>query len=235
MELIIILPLILVQSIFGIGLLLFGTPTLIYFGYNYSETLSLLLPISIIISLSQILTSKKKDLNFVKKFNKFCIPVLIISIFFILNFSHSINFNLFISCIMILVILITFFKSFFILKNYFLNFFLILIGLVHGLSNLGGSLLSILSVSISKNNIEISRFMIAYGYLSMAITQYTMLIILKKNIFEIRFIFYYLITIFIYFPAQYFFKKIESKKFNRFIYIFAMFYAFFILYESLIN
>jgi len=42
-----------IQSIFGIGLLLFGTPTLLLFGYSYSETLWILLPCSIVISLIQ--------------------------------------------------------------------------------------------------------------------------------------------------------------------------------------
>ena len=55
LETIIILFLIVFQSIFGIGLLVFGTPTLMILGYQYSDILSVLLPISCSISLIQIL------------------------------------------------------------------------------------------------------------------------------------------------------------------------------------
>ena len=60
MEIIVISFLVLVQSIFGIGLLLFGTPTFILLGYSYAETLSILLPNSILISLMQTIFTKKK-------------------------------------------------------------------------------------------------------------------------------------------------------------------------------
>ena len=56
-----------IQSIFGVGLLLFGTPTLLLIGYSYSETLWVLLPCSIVISLIQTfdnfyLVQSKKEL-----------------------------------------------------------------------------------------------------------------------------------------------------------------------------
>ena len=44
----------LIQSVFGVGLLLFGTPTLLILGYSYSETLWIVLPASLSISLAQI-------------------------------------------------------------------------------------------------------------------------------------------------------------------------------------
>ena len=46
------------QSIFGIGLLVFGTPTLMILGYQYSDILSVLLPISCSISLIQIINAQ---------------------------------------------------------------------------------------------------------------------------------------------------------------------------------
>ena len=48
-----------VQSIFGVGLLLFGTPTLLLLEYSYSETLWLLLPCSVTISLIQVVNDYK--------------------------------------------------------------------------------------------------------------------------------------------------------------------------------
>ena len=43
-----------IQSIFGVGLLVFGTPTLLLLDYTFYETLSFLLPSSIIVSLLQV-------------------------------------------------------------------------------------------------------------------------------------------------------------------------------------
>ena len=59
-EIFIIIFLIFFQSIFGIGLLLFGTPTFLLLGYNFLEVLNLLLPMSVTISLIQFFSSKKK-------------------------------------------------------------------------------------------------------------------------------------------------------------------------------
>ena len=70
-ESIVILFLIIFQSIFGIGLLVFGTPTLMILGYQYADILSVLLPISCSISLIQIITAQRHDVrNFTIEFKK---------------------------------------------------------------------------------------------------------------------------------------------------------------------
>ena len=81
-ELFIIIFLIFFQSIFGIGLLLFGTPTFLLLDYNFLYILNLLLPISITISLIQIFSSKIQIKNFKINFNLYCLPFLIASLFF---------------------------------------------------------------------------------------------------------------------------------------------------------
>ena len=43
-----------IQSIFGVGVLLFGTPLLMLQGYNFFQTVIVLLPISLLINLFQI-------------------------------------------------------------------------------------------------------------------------------------------------------------------------------------
>jgi len=234
MEIIIIIILIILQSIFGIGLLLFGTPTFILFGYSFAETLSLLLPISILISLIQIFFSKKKNMNFIKNFNLYCIPSLVISIYFILNFSDEINFDLFISLMIIFIFFISLFKNFFIFKGYFAKLFLVLIGIVHGLSNLGGTLLSLMAISLSKDDKNASRFLISYGYFAMASFQYLTLSFLGKNVFDINNFYYLILVIIIYFPVQIMFKKIDSQKFNKLIYFLALLYGFYIFAKSII-
>ena len=59
-EFLIITLLIFFQSIFGIGLLLFGTPTFLLLGYNFLEVLNLLLPTSVTISLMQFFSHLSK-------------------------------------------------------------------------------------------------------------------------------------------------------------------------------
>ena len=51
------------------------------------------------------------------------------------------------------------------------NFSLSLIGVIHGLTNLGGSLLTILSSVINKDDKFKTRYCIAYGYLIMGVIQ----------------------------------------------------------------
>lgn len=67
----------LLQSVFGVGVLLVGTPLLILVGYSYFDVLSLTLPTSLIISLSQVI-KHYKHINislFIKSF-----PIVIIMI-----------------------------------------------------------------------------------------------------------------------------------------------------------
>lgn len=43
-----------IQSIFGMGILVFGTPALLLLGYDFSSVLGLLLPSSVLISFTQL-------------------------------------------------------------------------------------------------------------------------------------------------------------------------------------
>jgi hypothetical protein len=57
-----------------------------------------------------------------------------------------------------------------------------LIGLFHGLTNAGGSLISIYFQEIKKNNKKLLQFHIAFSYLFFASTQYILINILSNNI-----------------------------------------------------
>ncbi len=231
MEFFLILVFIVFQSIFGIGLLLFGTPTFLVFGYTFPETLSLLLPISISISLFQFVFSSKKDFKFIKKFNIFCLPSLIISIYFILNIYEQFDFKIFISITITVVTLVSFFNKKLKINNERTNLYLVLIGIIHGISNLGGTLLSILSVSLNRNDKILSRFFISYGYLSMAISQYVVLYLLDELILNYKNFLYLAFVILIYFPTQFFFRNIDTSKFNNWIYFTALIYGVMIFFK----
>ena len=74
-----------IQSLFGMGLLVFGTPTLMLSGFSYSETLSYLLPSSLVISISQLYGQKDLFNIHTKRFLLFSIAPLIVTLFIVLN------------------------------------------------------------------------------------------------------------------------------------------------------
>lgn len=71
-----------IQSIFGVGVLLFGTPLLLLVGYGFIEAIIILLPISVTINLFQIAKDYKSvDLEFYKNILVFTIPFVVVFYF----------------------------------------------------------------------------------------------------------------------------------------------------------
>ena len=134
-----------IQSIFGVGVLLFGTPLLMLQGYNFFQAVIVLLPISLLINLSQIARDHKSvDIAFYKKIIVYTIPFIVIFLA-VLN-EIKINIGLLISVLLLFVAA----KDFSDRVNNFVNLvvrhersYFILMGIVHGLTNLGGPLLTV--------------------------------------------------------------------------------------------
>ena len=134
-----------IQSIFGVGVLLFGTPLLMLQGYNFFQAIIVLLPISLLINLSQIVKDHKSvDIAFYKKIIVYTIPFIVIFLA-VLN-EIKINIGLLISVLLLFVAA----KDFSDRVNNFVNLvvrhersYFILMGIVHGLTNLGGPLLTV--------------------------------------------------------------------------------------------
>ena len=234
-EILIITFLIFFQSIFGVGLLLFGTPTFLFFEYSFSETLHLLLPISFTISLIQFFNSKEKDTSFINKFNIFTLPFLIICQIIILSFQNIINLKVFISLMLIILSAISFDAKKFNnlkLKNIHNNIFLIILGVIHGLTNLGGSFLALYANIIFKKNKNLTRYCISYGYLVMVMVQLIILFILYSNEFNHNNLYYLLLVFIIYFPTQFVYKKINQDNFSMIIKVMAILYGIFVLINS---
>ena len=134
-----------IQSIFGVGVLLFGTPLLMLQGYNFFQAVIVLLPISLLINLSQIAKDHKSvDIAFYKKIIVYTIPFIVIFLA-VLN-EIKINIGLLIGVLLLLVAA----KDFSARVNNLVNLvvrhersYFILMGIVHGLTNLGGPLLTV--------------------------------------------------------------------------------------------
>ncbi len=236
LEIGILVVLIVIHSIFGVGLLLFGTPSLLILGYDFANTINILMPVSICISSLQFFKSKVKDKNFIKSYNIYCVPFLIICLIIALKLNYILDFKLLVALILVVsTILIlninrflTFKKTFFKFKN----FILIVIGSVHGLTNMGGSFLAIYSNLLSKNIKEVARYYICYGYLVMGIFQYLIVISISFEDLNFEKLYYLLIALVIYFPTQKIFRNIDDRKFSKYINIIALIYGFLIIVTS---
>ena len=94
---------------------------------------------------------------------------------------------------------------------------------------MGGSFLAIYSTLVSKNVKELARYYICYGYLIMGILQYIIVLSLNFKNLEFTKLYYVLLSIIIYFPAQKLFENINDKKFSKFLNLIALFYGLIIL------
>ncbi len=232
-EIIIILTLIVIQSVFGVGLLLFGTPSFLVLGYDFANTINILMPVSISISALQFFKSKISDKDFINEYNFFCLPFLILFLIIALNFKYLFDFKLLVALLLIFSSILilnkrrfsSFKKTLFKLKK----IILIGIGCVHGLTNMGGSFLAIYSTLVSKNIKELTRYYICYGYLIMGIVQYLIVLFLSFNFLEFSKLYYVPLAILVYFPAQKIFRNINDKKFSKYINLIALFYGLLIL------
>jgi len=96
-----------VQSIFGVGLLLFGTPTLLLLEYSYSETLWLLLPCSVTISLIQVVNDYKL-IEAKKRAVYLVIPTLVLGLAFVIIYANGINMTRIVGVLLLLIGVIRF-------------------------------------------------------------------------------------------------------------------------------
>ena len=233
LENLVLLILIIIQSIFGIGLLLFGTPTFLIFGYDFLDTLNLLLPISIVISFIQLISFKTPLKKIIFEYNLFCLPFLVLFLILALNFKDVLNFKVYVAIALIISSILTLKKdTFFPLKKIILKykkFILIFIGSVHGLTNMGGGFLSIFSSLINNRDKKYTRHFISYSYLVMGLLQYAILLFLEYRNLSFSKIYYVLLVLIIYIPSQEIFKKFNNILFSKIISFIALFYGSMIL------
>lgn len=175
-----------VQSIFGVGILVFGTPTCLLLGYPFEVTISYLLPASMSISCMQIIHGRN-EIKFKNEFLIFTIPFIILGLTLVLINWFNLGMKIIVGLMLILTGAIRLFPKLQNTMDRFLKkqmkFYLVGMGFIHGLSNMGGGLLTILSSSLFKDKKEI-RANIAYGYLIFAATQIIVLAILHPSLFH---------------------------------------------------
>jgi len=204
-----------IQSLVGVGVLLFGTPLLLLLGLNYFEVLNILLPISITINLIQ-LSKNLGSIDTKLSYNLFTLILPIIALSLTFATFIQISFTKIIGIFLLLISISNFFN--FDIKSIVNGkIYLFIMAVMHGLTNLGGSLLTGY-VSLKEWDKLKTRTNIAFCYLSFATTQ---LITLKINDL-VRFsdytLAYIAIGISTYFLAnKYLFSKVDEKRFSKII------------------
>ena len=209
-----------VQSIFGTGVLLFGTPLLLILGYNFQYALIILLPTSILISIFQLKNNLNKiDIQFYKKLFLFSIPPIIL--FFYLTNLNSIRINIFVGIFLVVVAIkenILSINRMIKLLIKYESLYLMIMGMIHGITNLGGALLSaiVFSKNLSKDS---KRTTIAICYLTFALFQIITLIIAFNdnsflNIFN--FVYWILGPVIFFTVEKYLYFRIDGRKYIKY-------------------
>ena len=234
---------VLMQTIVGVGVLVLGTPFLLILNYEIIEVISILLPISIFTSFTNLLYFRFIDkislLNLGGKIKKsfflICVPAIFLGIILLKNFHNVIDFRILVSIIIFTTLAVKKYYKKNILKLSSLkkNITLFFIGLVHGVSNSGGTLLSIFILHINKNFKDLTRYNLTYFYFYLALFQYLVFLIIFQKILIVN-----LLTslVFVVFAGTLFgnflVKYIKNKKFNFLIEFLAVFSAIFLIINN---
>jgi hypothetical protein len=162
-----------VQSVFGVGLLIFGTPVLLFIGAGFDAVLSTLLPASLTVSVLQIVCDGRPAGLQIRGFFIYMLPALGAGLLVALV-SRAPGIDIVICGLLIFAALLRVSprhrQMLMALARRFSRTMLVCIGLVHGLTNMGGSLLEVYVSSRESEKLNI-RQGIACGYALLAASQ----------------------------------------------------------------
>lgn len=205
-----------IQSLFGVGILLFGTPILLLLNYEFFDALLILLPISASINLMQVIKGYKEiDFDIYKHILLITIPFIIITLYFLSQFT--INITLFIGLLLMIIALkeyVTLIKNVMNKLLSYNNIFYVVMGIVHGMTNLGGALLTAKIFNTHLNKYQ-KRSTIALSYMTFALFQIVTILLLthEYNISNLLFVF---IGLGVYILVnKFFFYKITNTKYDK--------------------
>lgn len=160
------------QSVFGAGILLFGTPLLLLFGHEFVDVLIVLLPVSLAVNLMQILKHHAHiDWAFYRKIVLLTLPPIAVFLFLV---THVwINIGLIVGPFLLFIA----FKEWSAAVGRVIDrlmrqetLYFVAMGVVHGVSNLGGSLLTAL-VHHKNYPKDVARVTVAACYGTFAVVQ----------------------------------------------------------------
>jgi hypothetical protein len=164
-----------IQSVFGVGLLIFGTPTLLLLGVSFEHLLAYLLPCSIAISALQVARSGGVQLDPLRRhFLLYSAPLVLVGTGLILTVGSGLDIRLVVAATLVLTGVIRLWaparEVMSRLVRRYLPGCLVVLGAIHGVSNLGGGVLTVIVSSVHDSRREIRR-QIAFCYGVMAAIQ----------------------------------------------------------------
>jgi hypothetical protein len=168
-----------IQTLFGVGLLVFGTPTLLLMGFPFTTALFLLLPSSILLSAIQIFVGKNQ-IEIKKEFILYSIPPMLLGLFIVSSGLFNLNLKLIIGLVLLSITAVKMIKKY---NNYLskifsnnIKIYMAFMGAIHGISNQGGGLLTLYFSTIYNDKLKI-RSNIAFCYFTYGIFQLLYLLI----------------------------------------------------------
>jgi hypothetical protein len=181
----VVVGLAIVQSVFGVGLLVFGTPALLLLGLTFEETLAYLLPSSIVISVLQVVAGGGFRLDPMRRqFLIYTAPLVLVGAASILTVGVGVDIRLLVGALLIVSGAIRLLGPTRVavsrLIRHRLPVFLVLLGVIHGVSNLGGGILTLIVGSVYDDKEDVRR-QIAFCYAMMASIQLITLSITSRT------------------------------------------------------
>jgi len=217
-----------IQSLFGVGILLFGTPTFLFLGFSFEETLSFTLPASLSVSLLQILTNidlardKKRSIQIIT-------PSLIAGLCTLIYIQKTELIQFYVGLMLILIAIIRMsngvHKIFKRLIKKYNNLSLGIIGFIHGFTNLGGGFLTFYT-SAKYSDKKLITTNIAFIYAIFASIQIAFLFLFSE--FTLNFLSLYLMMVsglvFII-SGRCLINKIKNRDYSRIITLIILIYG----------
>jgi Sulfite exporter TauE/SafE. len=186
---------------------------------NFQTTLTILLPASILVNCFQLRNNFKNiDQHFYKNLILFSLPGIFITLYVFQ--SREVNPNFIIGIILIIISFQSMIRTIQTRLKIILNyekFYLVVIGILHSLTNLGGSLLSgaVLSKDLPKNS---KKATIAISYCSMACIQVlTLTTQTKFNTFLNKnyFLYWVFAPIIFFLVEKYLYYSVDEKLYKK--------------------
>lgn len=180
-----------VQSIFGVGVLLFGTPLLLLQYEKLTLVLPIVLPISIAINIFQVVKHYKYiNTGFYKRILFITIPFVIVFLTLVLFLEakfKNLGIGIFVGLFMLFVALKSYSRKIEQILKAFVKYektYFVVMGIIHGLTNLGGSLLT--AIAHEKNYPkDTTRVTVGVSYGTFALFQMLTLLLAVIGIISI--------------------------------------------------
>lgn len=214
-----------VQSLFGVGVLLFGTPLLLLFGYTFVDTLFILLPISVMINLLQIGKHRAHiDVDFWKKILIYTMPFVILLLLLVTELQFDAGF-----VVGTFLVFVALTSTSTMLERGLVSFikyersYLAIMGICHGATNLGGSLLTAVVHTKKHYSRDTARVTIASAYCTFAVCQILTLVFSgsQSNVRAVLYPLYLVTGILVFFLIErLLYTKIDDQRYRT---VFAVF------------